>query len=478
MITGCNQGSEKEKESIRPNFLFILVDDLGKEWISVTGADSIITPAIDWLASTGMEFQNAYSMPQCTPSRVALLTGTYPYTNGWINHFDVPRWGHGARFDPERNRTFAQVLREAGYKTCAAGKWQISDFRLEPEAMVHAGFDEYCMWTGGEGGNEEISNERYWDPYIHTREGSKVWKGRFGPDVFADFIIEFMNEHKEDPMLIYYPMVLTHGPLVHTPREPGASTKMEKHQAMTRYTDHIVDRLVKELDKLGIRENTYLFFTTDNGTAGSIIGSRNGIPTRGGKTYLSENGVNAPFIVNAPGLVAEGEGVDALIDFTDVFPTLCELAGIPGEDLTEVEGSSFASVLNSTGEGTRDWILAMGSHSGSVGEDGMIKNWYCFRDRAIREKRYKVYVDTLKQIHRLFDLQTDPMEQENLVEDPQMSDILDRFRQVIEELPDQDNHPDYTRLDTSYYDVPVEYLIKSHRRSIGRSNMSPPVQPQ
>ncbi len=472
--TGCHSVNKSETAQ-NPNFLFILVDDLGKEWISLTGADSVQTPTIDKLAETGMEFQNVYSMPQCTPSRVALLTGTYPYNNGWINHFDVPRWGHGARFDPQRNITFAHVLRDAGYKTCAAGKWQINDFRLEPEAMVDAGFDEYCMWTGGEGANEEISGKRYWDPYIHTSQGSKVYEGQFGPDIFADFIIHFMNEHKDEPMMIYYPMVLTHGPLVHTPLEPDASAKMEKHKAMVRYADHIVSRLVNELEQLGIRNNTYLIFTTDNGTAGNIVGSRNGIPTRGGKTFLSENGVNAPFVVNAPGLVKAGTRSDALVDFTDIFPTLTDLAGVELKDEMALDGVSFAAVLNGTGEGTRDWILTMGSLSGMVGDDGMLRNWYSFRDRAIRGKRYKIYVDTLKQINRLFDLRADPRELENLLEDQEMKNILTSLQKVVEELPDMDNQPDYEKLDTSFYDVSLEYLVRSHQKNVGRSNMSPPV---
>ena len=98
ILTGCI--STNKEEQAKPNLLFILLDDLGKEWISIYGAEDIETPVVDQLARSGMLFNNAYSMPQCTPSRVALMTGQYPWRNGWINHYDVPRWGHGAHFDP------------------------------------------------------------------------------------------------------------------------------------------------------------------------------------------------------------------------------------------------------------------------------------------------------------------------------------------------------------------------------------------
>ncbi len=474
-IAGCNSSGKKKIPNERPNFIIILVDDLGKEWISANGADSIQTPFIDQLAASGISFENAYSMPQCTPSRVALLTGTYPYRNGWINHYDVPRWGHGARFDPDRNQTFARVLRGAGYKTCAAGKWQINDFRLEPEAMVDAGFDAYCMWTGGEGGNEEISGRRYWDPYIHTREGSRVYRDQFGPDIFTDFIIRFMQENREHPMLIYYPMVLTHTPFVHTPMEPLASTPMEKHKAMVRYTDHLVDKLVRAMEDLGLRDNSYLIFTTDNGTAGSVTGSRNGILIRGGKTFLTENGVNAPFFVSAPGRIEEGAVSDALLDFTDLFPTLVDLSGTQMNEDPPLDGHSFAPVLRAESHPGRSSILAMGSHPARIGEDGMIKNWYPFRDRVLRDKRYKIYLDTLKQIHRLYDLQGDPLENNNLIHEEGNEEILSSFEKLVKDLPDTDRHPDYRRLDSSFYDVPPGYLERSHRKRIGRSNMSPRV---
>ena len=85
-----------------PNIIFILLDDLGKEWVEAYESDVIKTPHIDQLASEGMQFNNAWSMPQCTPSRVTFLTGQYPFRHGWVNHYDVPRWGHGVNFDSKK----------------------------------------------------------------------------------------------------------------------------------------------------------------------------------------------------------------------------------------------------------------------------------------------------------------------------------------------------------------------------------------
>ncbi|MFZ9940941.1 MAG: sulfatase-like hydrolase/transferase, partial [Luteolibacter sp.] len=268
-ITSSSIAAEKTQPPSRPNILFIMLDDLGKEWISCYGAQDIKTPNIDALAAGGMKFNNAYSMPQCTPSRTTLLTGKYPWRTGWANHWDVPRWGV-AYFDwkQKKNITFARLMKDLGYATFAAGKWQINDFRVEPQAMKKHGFDDWAMWTGAETGNPP-SDKRYHDPYINTPEGSKTYEGKFGPDLYSDHLIRFMRKHKEDPMCLYFPMALPHIPLVTTPDEPNAEGKLGKHQAMVRYADKMVGKIIEELNELKIRDRTIIIFTTDNGsTAG------------------------------------------------------------------------------------------------------------------------------------------------------------------------------------------------------------------
>lgn len=429
---------------IRPNILFIMVDDLGKEWISCYGGEGIKTPKIDALAEGGMRFECAYSMPQCTPSRVTLLTGQYPFRHGWTNHFDVPRWGSGGHFDPAQNASFARVMRDAGYITAAVGKWQIDDFRVEPSALREAGFDEWCMWTGGEGGNS-VSHERYWDPYIDTHHSdSKTYQGDFGPDVFCDFLINFMRRHRKRPMLLYYPMVLTHGPFVHTPDEPDVRNKLERHKAMVRYTDKLVGRLVTALDETGLRDRTVIIFTTDNGSGG-VKGSRRGQPVRGAKARLVEAGTAMPFIVNGPGIVPAGVVTDALTDFTDILPTFAELAGGKPNDNFSVDGHSIAPlILGKTQESPRQWIMSMGGGPASF-RDNRIAPQLDYDERVIRDQRWKLWIDAQARPEKLFDLKNDPWEKTNLIVSNEGEAVaaLKRLFAIIEAMPTKDAAPKY-----------------------------------
>ncbi|MEX2673373.1 MAG: sulfatase-like hydrolase/transferase [Phycisphaeraceae bacterium] len=321
--------AQAEDNPVRPNIVFILADDLGKEWVSAYGAEDIETPQIDRMAEEGMMLHSAYAMPQCTPTRVSFLTGQLPHNHGWVNHWDVPRWGSGAHFDPEMNNSLAKILRDAGYATAASGKWQVDDFRANPDAMDDAGFDDWAMWTGFESGNS-ASSRRYWDPYIHTREGSKTYEGEFGPDIYANFLLDFMEEHKGagEPFFVYYAMALPHTPFVTTPDEPDAEGRRAKHKAMTRYIDKLTGNFVDKVREGDFDRPTLVIFTTDNGTVGSIRATINGRQVRGGKTALDEmTGTAMPYIAWGPGLVPEGVESHQITDEADVLPTLAELAG-------------------------------------------------------------------------------------------------------------------------------------------------------
>jgi arylsulfatase A-like enzyme len=441
------KGAEKEKLG-KPNILFILVDDLGKEWISCYGAEKIETPNIERLAETGMRFENVYSMPQCTPTRATLLTGQYPFRNGWTNHWDVPRWGSGCHFDPQRNASFARLLRNAGYATAIAGKWQIDDFRVEPMALYEAGFDAWSVWTGGEGGNIEKSSHRYWNPYIHegnvhgTRSRTRE---EYGPDIYTNFLIDFMKNNKDRPLLLYYPMCLTHGPLVTTPDEPNASGDEGRFKAMVRYMDKMVGRLMNALGEEGLRDETIIIFTTDNGTMGRQTGIRNGREVRGAKAQRRESGTAMPFIVSGPGLVPQGKVTYSLTDFTDMLPTFAELAGTIPNQRWQVDGHSIAPLLlGKTNDSPREWICSQGGHPASF-QNNRVVPADLFDDRVIRNKSWKLWVNTRREPVKLYDMKNDPWEENNLIDSKRKDARAAKkeLMKVIKQMPKVDAAPRY-----------------------------------
>jgi len=421
------------------NIIFIMVDDLGKEMIGCYGSDRAVTANIDALAAGGMRFLNAYSMPQCVPTRVTVLTGQYPFRHGWVNHYDVPRWGKGCHFSPAYNPCFAKQIKAGGYVTCIAGKWQINDFRLQPKILNQLGFDEFCMWTGYEKGNPP-SGQRYWDPYLHTEEGSKTYEGLFGPDICNQFVIDFIRKNKDRPMMIYYPMILTHGPVTSTPHSRHTASK----KVMVEYMDYLVGRVVRALDESRIRENSIIIWSTDNGSA---------------KGKTTEQGACVPFVVNCPGVVPRGVVTDALVDFTDLLPTFCDLAGVELPRGHTIDGKSFAELITGRADDSaRQWIMTMGGGGVSATKTDAgwrVFNKYEYRDRAVREKRYKLYIGSDGKPAKLVDLKSDPSEQENLLDSPapRAKAALRKLLKVAAGFPSRDANPKYDPLPLQPWDL-------------------------
>jgi arylsulfatase A-like enzyme len=468
-VWGSVGAAAERRPDERPNLILILVDDLGKEWVSCYGADGVETPHIDAIARGGMRFENAYSMPQCTPSRLALLTGQYPYRNGWVNHWDVPRWGAGCHFDPAQYpAVLGRALRRLGYATAVAGKWQIDDFRVEPRGLDSAGFDQWCMWTGGEGGNP-ASHARYWDPYVVRHDApASTRQGAFGPDLYHRFVLDFITAHREQPFFVYYSMTLVHTPLVATPAEPDAQGKLAKHVAMVRYMDALVGQLNAHLRTLELEEQTIVLWTTDNGTNRAITGSIDGRRVPGGKAQTTENGINAPLIAYGPTRIPAGVASEALVDFTDFLPTLVDLAG--GSVSPEaVDGCSFAAVLRGEAAASeRDWILAMGGQNNAAVTEAGVQNEWVFRDRVFRNERFKAFVDTDRQVVKLVDLVRDPGERENLLGDPPPQSVafLQSVREAVAAMPEKDADPRYTPNPAQSWDRPVTEPADRWKRGV------------
>jgi len=270
-------------------------------------------------------------------------------------------------------------------------------------------------------------------------------------------------------------MCLPHSPLTSTPAEPHVTSKMDKHKAMVRYTDITLKKLITALEDLGIRDNTIIVWTTDNGTSGTIVGHRDGRAIRGGKTYLTENGVNEPFIVNWPGKVPSGVQTDALIDFSDLLPTFADLGGTTLPKEYKFDGKSFKDLMLGKKENSdRDWILTMGSLAARI-KNGRVTNVHTFRDRALRDEKYKVFVDTLQHITEIYELKKDVEETNNLINstDKSVVEALVKFKKIVAQFPSEDSQPSYKKLNNSLFDISPAELNKKAANGRNRTNHSP-----
>jgi arylsulfatase A len=424
-IVACLAPSARAADSgaRRPNIILIMADDLGREGLSCYGSLSYKTPNLDAIASGGIRFANAYSTPLCSPSRAAIMTGRYGFRTGW-NQL-IGRGGEDALefFDPDKEKTFGHVMKSAGYVTGITGKWQLARFDERPNHMAECGFDEYCMWTWQYGGKR---TSRYWDPSIW--QDGKVradTKGRYGPEVFAEWAEGFITRNKDNPFFLYYPMVLTHGPFEPTPdsrkdgaapaakgprnggeRGPGRKARREgsvedgesdgraaEFPAMVAYMDKNVGRIVETVRWLGLEENTLILFTADNGSPKEVV-TRISTPTgerklRGGKGQMTNSGSHVALIASWKGTAPAGKVSDQLIDFTDLLPTLAELGGASLPKGITIDGQSFAATLRGQAGAEREWVFTQ------LGN----RKW-------VRDKRWRLLGSG-----ELYDLQNDPWEE-------------------------------------------------------------------
>jgi arylsulfatase A len=385
----------------RPNVVLVMADDFGYEGVGCNGG-GYKTPNLDALAAGGVRFTHAYATPLCTPSRVQLMTGRYNFRN-------YVRFG---QFD-FKERTFAHVFKAAGYSTFIAGKWQLGGGLKGPN---DAGFDEYCLWQI----YEAEKGSRYADPKLHVN--GKLLAGqekKYGPDVFADHVEDFITRHKDKPFLVYWPMVLTHGPFEATPEsKPGAKgNNPANFPDMVSYLDKNMGRLVAHLEKLKLREKTLIVFTGDNGTGKPITSKLDGKDVKGDKGNTTTLGTHVPLIASWPGTAAKGKVCADLVDFTDVLPTLAAVAGAELPKGVTLDGRSFLPQIRGEKGTPRDSIFC---HY----EPRHGKN-----DRKVRyaqDARFKLYQDG-----RMYDIVADVLEQKPLKgEDAarkKLQAVLDRY---------------------------------------------------
>lgn len=332
------------EETSRPNFIVFLTDDQGWGDLGCYGHPIIQSPNLDKFASEGLRFTQCYAACSvCSPSRSAILTGRTPYRNG------VWRWIPGGSMYHLRESeiTIATALKSQGYETCHAGKWHLNG-KFNSDAQPQPDDHGYDHWLATQ--NNAAPNHMNPTNYVRNREAVGRMEGPSAV-IAANEAINWMKarEKSDTPFFI---TVWTHEP--HLPIESApkymkhyADIKDEgirQHHGNITQLDDAFGKLMAAVDEMGYRDNTFVFFTADNGpegngTSGRTRGSTGGL--RGRKRATHEGGIRVPGIVRWPGKIKAGTVSDTPVIGSDVFPTICSVIGIPLPDDRTIDGTSL-----------------------------------------------------------------------------------------------------------------------------------------
>lgn len=430
--------SRDEGERDRPNFLFVLVDDLGWRDLRCYGSAFYETPNIDRLSTQGMRFTNAYAAcPVCSPTRASIVTGRYPARlriTDWIPGRQASRGpdpseellGPGFRNElPLTERTIAEALKEGAYRTFFAGKWHLGGAGFYPEKQ---GFD-----TNIAGAEFGWPRGGYFSPYDNPKiqDGPE---GEYLTDRLTAETIRFIESNRDRRFFAYLSFYTVHNPM--QAKEPWIEHFEEKRAALERSAgprflpegwkqarqvqdhavyaamvhslDENVGRLMDALEELDLTGKTVVIFMSDNGGLSTAEGSpTSNLPLRAGKGWLYEGGIREPLIVRYPGLIEAGTSCETPVISTDFYPTILELAGLPPEPQQHVDGASFLPLLIQSPEADqaeRALFWHYPHYSNQGGEPG----------GAVRQGRYKLIEFFEDGRCELYDLNSDIGEQHDL----------------------------------------------------------------
>jgi arylsulfatase A-like enzyme len=389
-----------------PNIVFIMADDLGRGHCGCYGQTKIRTPNIDRIAAEGMKFNQFYTGANvCAPSRSVLMTGLH------TGHTPVRNNGM-KRFLYDEDVTTAEVLKQAGYATGGFGKWGLGNPNT-PGVAVKQGFD---TWVG----QYSQTHAHFYYPYFVMKnlerlplpENEGKQRGRYVQDVIHEEALKFIEANKDRPFFAYLPYIMPHVELVAPPearkeyegRWPkfaradnragylGSDDALAEFAGMVTYLDKLIGQVLDRLDKLGIADNTIVFFTSDNGPQPGLwtdvfvdFFDGNG-PFKGAKTNFYEGGIRTPMLVRWPGKIKAGSESEFVGYFADVMPTLAGLCGASQYLPRQVDGISFSPTLlgHPERQQTHEYLYweAAGTKQDTVQQAVRWGNWKAVRNKA------------------------------------------------------------------------------------------------
>lgn len=437
-IAGCTPSSDQSAQEAEsePNIVLIFLDDAGFADFNPFVETRYPTPNVQTLAEEGRRFMNFY-VPQaiCSASRAALMTGTYPGRNGVFGAHPPKAEGLDTRFT-----TMAEMLKDNGYTTGFFGKWHLGD---QEETQPHnRGFDETAgimysndMWAG------HPENPEYWGQYpMHYWKNGEVMIDSVTADHqknfttwFTEESVDFINRNSADPFFLYVPHPQPHVPLFVSNKFEGKSGTGLYGDVMMEI-DWSVGQIVKALEENGVRDNTIILFTSDNGPWLSYANHSGQTPFREGKGTTFDGGIRSPLIISYPPKIEENSISQNTFFSIDLMPTLAELTGSELPDY-EIDGKNVWDLItgNPSAENPQDYYAFTNGtdFQGVMSGDGKWKlhvpHEYRTSPVGGRDGMPGLYqqaeIDTA-----LFDMVHDPYEKVNVIDEyPEIAERLLRY---------------------------------------------------
>jgi arylsulfatase A-like enzyme len=436
----------------RPNIVIFLADDLGWAdvgWHGHATNTPIKTPNLDKLAASGLKLEQFYVQPVCSPTRASLMTGRHTFRYGLQNV--VRPWAEYGL--PTEERTLANALHDAGYYTAITGKWHLGEVEkkylpLQRGFDYHYGFyrgaiDYYEHTASGAGGLD-------WH-----RNGKPLREEGYSTDLIGDDAVRVIQNHDTNkPLFLYVPFNAVHSPYQETPdKELNAqydnyNGRRKIYAGMVSSMDANIGRIYKALEDKGLADNTFIFFSSDNGGPQPKLVTDNGA-LRAGKATLYEGGLRVPAFVTWTGKIKPNTVTEQPIHIVDLYPTLVGIAGGTIEQKLPLDGVDLKELLLENKPLARKEIPLY-----SIPDMGAIRvgDWKLVRSRIqnmVAAVEQPGLTNNLEPQTELFNLTDDPNEKNNLAESnpEKLKELLDRLevytKQTVTPLGSKPRSPDY-----------------------------------